>query len=142
MVGGLSVGEVARRTGVAVSALHFYERKGLIKTERSSSNHRVYPRSVIRRVTVIQVAQKAGLTLAEILEAFSHLPQDKAISTQDWGSVSRAWRDNLEQRIALLTTLRDNLTDCMGCGCLSVAQCPLVNENDKHEGDGPGAALI
>lgn len=142
MASELTVGQVAHRTGVAVSALHFYERKGLIRSERSSSNHRVYPRSIIRRVTIIQIAQKAGLTLAEILDAFSHLPQDKAISTKDWGKVSSSWRDNLEERITLLTALRDNLSDCIGCGCLSVTQCPLVNEDDKLAEEGPGAQLI
>ncbi|MEM6409688.1 MAG: redox-sensitive transcriptional activator SoxR [Pseudomonadota bacterium] len=138
----LSVGEVAERTGVAVSALHFYERKGLIHSERTASNHRVYRRSVIRRVTVIQVAQRAGLSLAEIAAALEALPMDRAISVKDWALVSTNWRDVLEERIALLKGLRDNLTSCIGCGCLSVDECPLVNEGDRLADRGAGAHLL
>jgi len=138
----LSVGEVARRTGVAVSALHFYERKGLIWSERSRANHRVYTRSVIRRVTVIQIAQRAGLTLNEIAAAFAPLPKDRAISAKDWETVSTAWRDTLTERIALMTSLRDDLTRCIGCGCLSVDECPLANEGDRLATRGPGAHLF
>ncbi|MEM8597276.1 MAG: redox-sensitive transcriptional activator SoxR, partial [Pseudomonadota bacterium] len=137
----LSVGEVAERTGVAVSALHFYERKGLIRSERTASNHRAYPRSVIRRVTVIQIAQRAGLSLAEIAMALEALPKDRTISAEDWGRVSTNWRDQLDSRIALLTSLRDNLTGCIGCGCLSVKECPLVNEGDRLAELGAGPHL-
>ena len=142
MINGLSVGDVAQRTGVAVSALHFYERKGLIRSERSRSNHRVYSRSVVRRVTIIQIAQRAGLTLKEISEAFRHLPQEKPITAEHWSQVSSAWRDDLDYRIHLLTSLRDKLSDCIGCGCLSVNQCPLVNKDDKLGSQGSGAHLI
>jgi MerR family redox-sensitive transcriptional activator SoxR len=138
----LSVGEVAKRTGVAVSALHFYERKGLIRSERTASNHRAYPRSVIRRVTVIQIAQRAGLSLGEIAEALGVLPTNRAISAKDWGRVSTAWRDTLDARIALMTDLRDNLTGCIGCGCLSVRECPLVNEGDRLAARGAGPHLL
>lgn len=138
----LTVGEVAHRTGVAVSALHFYERKNLIRSERTAANHRVYPRSVIRRVTVIQIAQRAGLSLAEIARALDHLPKDRAISVKDWARVSTLWRDALTARIALLTSLRDELTGCIGCGCLSVAECPLANAEDRLSELGSGAHLL
>lgn len=142
MASELSVGEVSRRTGVAVSALHFYERKGLIQSERTASNHRVYRRSIIRRVTIIQVAQRAGLSLTEIAIALEALPRDRAISVKDWARVSTDWRDALEERIALLTSLRDNLTRCIGCGCLSVEECPLVNEGDRLADRGAGPHLL
>ena len=138
----LSVGEIAKRTGVSVSALHFYERKGLIRSERTPSNHRVYPRNVIRRVTVIQIAQRAGLSLADIAEALDHLPKDRAISAKGWAKVSTIWRDDLSARIALLTSLRDELTGCIGCGCLSVDECPLANANDKLSTLGSGPHLL
>lgn len=138
----LSVGEVATRTGVSVSALHFYERKNLIKSERTASNHRVYPRNIIRRVTVIQIAQRAGLSLAEIASALQALPKDRAISANDWAQVSTVWRDNLTKRIDLLTSLRDELTGCIGCGCLSVDECPLANADDKLSELGSGPHLL
>ena len=138
----LTVGEVARRTGVAVSALHFYERKGLIRSERSPANHRVYPRNIIRRVTIIQIAQKAGVSLAEVARAFATLPTDRASSAQDWAWGSTIWRDGLQDRIALLTALRDDLTGCIGCGCLSVDECPLATTDDKLAALGAGAHLL
>ena len=141
-MGELSIGEVARRTGVSVSALHFYERKDLIHSERTASNHRVYARNVIRRVTVIQIAQRAGLSLAEIARALAHLPKDRAISVKDWTRVSKEWRDDLSARIDLLTSLRDELTGCIGCGCLSVDACPLANADDKLSKLGSGPHLL
>ncbi|GAA5080904.1 redox-sensitive transcriptional activator SoxR [Roseibacterium beibuensis] len=138
----LSVGEVAKRTGVSVSALHFYERKNLIKPKRTASNHRVYPRNIIRRVTVIQIAQRAGLSLAEIARALDTLPDDRAISAKDWARVSTVWRDDLTARIALLTSLRDELTGCIGCGCLSVDECPLANAGDRLSELGSGPHLL
>ena len=142
MANELVIGEVAKRTGVSVSALHFYERKNLIRSERTASNHRVYPRSIIRRVTVIQIAQRAGLSLAQISNALDKLPKDRAISVNDWGRVSTAWRDELTKRIAALTSLRDELTGCIGCGCLSVDECPLANAEDKLAELGPGPHLL
>lgn len=142
MSGELLVGEVASRTGVSVSALHFYERKNLIQSQRTSSNHRVYPRNIIRRVTVIQIAQRAGLSLAEIADALKELPKDKAISKKDWDRVSTSWRDDLTKRITLLTSLRDELTGCIGCGCLSVEECPLANKDDKLAELGAGPHLL
>ena len=138
----LSVGEVASRTGVSVSALHFYERKKLIRSNRTAANHRVYPRNIIRRVTVIQIAQRAGLSLSEIADALEALPKDKAISTKDWGRVSTAWRNDLDERIKLLTSLRDELAGCIGCGCLSVDECPLANKDDKLSELGSGPHLL
>lgn len=142
MLDELTIGEVANRAGVSVSALHFYERKGLIWSVRSSSNHRVFPRSIIRRVTVIQIAQRAGLSLAQIAAALEQLPKDRAISAKDWGVVSAGWRDDLTARIELLTNLRDELTGCIGCGCLSVDECPLANKDDKLSELGAGAHLL
>ncbi|MEL6644233.1 MAG: redox-sensitive transcriptional activator SoxR [Pseudomonadota bacterium] len=138
----LTIGDLSRRTGVSVSALHFYERKGLIAARRSAANHRLYPRSILRRVAVIRIAQKAGVSLAEIAAALAHLPEDRAITTADWARVSTAWRDALSQRITLLTSLRDDLSDCIGCGCLSVTACPLVNADDHLGARGPGAHRI
>ena len=138
----LSIGEVANRTGVSVSALHFYERKNLIESERTASNHRVYPRNIIRRVTVIQIAQRAGLSLAEIASALDALPKDRVISAKDWARVSTVWRDDLTARIELLTSLRDELDGCIGCGCLSVDECPLANANDKLSELGSGPHLL
>jgi len=138
----LTVGDVSKRTGISVSALHFYERKGLIRAHRSASNHRVYPRSVIRRVTIIQIAQRAGLSLRQIADALSVLPDDKATTGDDWARVSSSWRDDLSQRITLLTSLRDTLTECIGCGCLSVAECPLANPDDALAKHGAGAHLL
>ena len=142
MASELTIGEVAHRTGVAVSALRFYERKGLIRSQRTAANHRVYARSVIRRVTIIQVAQKAGLSLAEIARAFAQLPMDRTISAADWAKVSTEWRNTVDQRIALLQGLRDQLTGCIGCGCLSVDECPLANKDDALAILGAGAHLL
>lgn len=142
MTGELTIGEVAKRTGASVSALHFYERKDLIRSERTASNHRVYARSIIRRVTIIQIAQRAGLSLAQIAEALDELPKDRAISAKDWEGVSTAWRDDLTARIELLTSLRNELTGCIGCGCLSVDECPLANSDDRLSKLGAGPHLL
>lgn len=127
----LSVGEVARRSGIAVSALHFYERKGLIRSVRTSGNQRRYERSVLRRIAIIQVAQSVGLSLEEIGAALAGLPADKAPSTADWERMSAGWRDALDARIAQLGRLRDGLGSCIGCGCLSTETCPLRNPGDR-----------
>jgi MerR family transcriptional regulator, redox-sensitive transcriptional activator SoxR len=142
MLDELTIGEVANRTGVSVSALHFYERKDLIRSARCSSNHRVFPRSIIRRVTVIQIAQRTGLSLAQIAAALEQLPKEWAISAKDWGHVSAGWRDDLTARIERLTSLRDELTGCIGCGCLSVDECPLANKDDKLSELGSGPHLF
>ncbi|KZD12381.1 redox-sensitive transcriptional activator SoxR [Oceanibaculum pacificum] len=138
----LSVGELSRRSGLPVSTLHFYERRGLIASERNSGNHRVYRREILRRVTVIKVAQSAGIPLAEIAEALSELPRDTSPDTHHWERIAENWHDDLTQRIELLTALRDKLAMCIGCGCLSVQRCPLVNADDQLAKDGPGARLL
>lgn len=127
----LTVGEVARRAGIAVSALHFYERRGLIRSLRSPGNQRRYERSVLRRIAVIQVAQNVGLSLDEIGAALATLPVDRAPGEADWQRLSAGWRDALTARIAQLERLRDGLTSCIGCGCLSTQNCPLRNPGDR-----------
>jgi MerR family redox-sensitive transcriptional activator SoxR len=138
----LTVGEVAARSGVAVSALHFYETKGLIRSQRTAGNQRRYPRAVLRRVAVIKTAQRVGIPLAEIREALSGLPEDATPTTEDWRRLSTRWRGDLDDRIRRLTRLRDLLDLCIGCGCLSVGACPLRNPDDVLAGQGPGARLL
>ncbi|MFT4253538.1 MAG: redox-sensitive transcriptional activator SoxR [Caulobacter sp.] len=138
----LSVGEVARRSGVAVSALHFYETKGLIRSLRSEGNQRRYPRGVLRRVAIIKVAQRTGMPLNEIKDALAALPDDRAPSVDDWRELSAAWREDLDARIRRLTRLRDQMDDCIGCGCLSLKACPLRNPRDELAAQGPGARLL
>lgn len=140
--GMLSVGEVAERCGVAVSALHFYETKGLIRAVRSSGNQRRYPRGVIRRVALIKVAQRLGVPLAEIASAFQLLPQDRRPTADDWRRLSRDWRAALDERIAGLQRMRDQLDCCIGCGCLSLTDCPLRNPGDALGAQGPGPRLL
>lgn len=140
--GQLSVGEVAMRSGVAVSALHFYEQKGLIRSWRNAGNQRRYHRDVLRRIAVIKVAQRLGISLAEIGEALATLPTDRTVTAEDWQRLSEQWRARLDQRISLLVGLRDQLNDCIGCGCLSLEACRLRNPMDKLGGDGPGAHLL
>ena len=138
----LTVGEVARRSGVAVSTLHFYEAEGLIHSRRSAGNQRRYPRSILRRVAVIKVAQRAGVPLRDIAETLAALPEGRQITAADWASFSSQWKADLEARIRRLTALRDQLGDCIGCGCLSLEVCPLRNPEDRLGRDGPGARLI
>jgi MerR family redox-sensitive transcriptional activator SoxR len=128
--GTLSVGEVAKRSGVAVSTLHFYETKGLIRSLRTEGNQRRYPRGILRRVAVIKVAQRTGIPLASIQAALARLPDGRAPTAEDWALLSRAWRAELDERIRRLTQLRDQLDDCIGCGCLSLKACPLRNPQD------------
>jgi MerR family transcriptional regulator, redox-sensitive transcriptional activator SoxR len=138
----LSVGEVARRSGLAVSTLHFYEAEGLIRSRRSAGNQRRYPRGVLRRVAVIKVAQRAGVPLRDIAEALAALPDGRPITASDWAALSSAWKADLEARIRRLQALRDQLGDCIGCGCLSMEVCPLRNPGDQLGRDGAGARLI
>ena len=138
----LSVGDVAARSGVAVSALHFYEREGLIHSWRNAGNQRRYGRDVLRRVAVIKVAQRAGIPLASIREALETLPDARTPTQADWARLSRRWRGDLDVRIAQLTRLRDQLDGCIGCGCLSLASCPLRNPDDAAGRDGPGARYL
>lgn len=138
----LSVGEVAERCGVPVSTLHFYESKGLISSSRNRGNQRRYPRAVLRRVAVIKVAQSTGLPLATIRNALASLPDGRVPTVKDWARLSAAWRADLDDRIATLTRLRDQLSGCIGCGCLSLKTCPLRNPGDKARERGPGARLF
>lgn len=138
----LSVGEVAARSGVAVSTLHFYEAKGLIKGHRNAGNHRRYRRDVLRRVAVIKVAQRAGIPLKAIAEALATLPEGRTPTASDWRRLSANWKADLDQRIARLTRLRDQLSSCIGCGCLSISECPLRNPDDVLGEDGPGPRLL
>ncbi len=138
----LSVGQIAKRSGLPISTLHFYERKGLITSVRNRANHRVYRREVLRRVTVIKVAQGAGIPLSEIAKALSSLPTHSVPDTKDWARISEVWHDDLTRRIEALTALRDKMAMCIGCGCLSVKRCPLVNEDDHLAKCGPGARLL
>jgi MerR family redox-sensitive transcriptional activator SoxR len=138
----LTVGEVAERSGVAVSTLHFYETKGLIESSRNRGNQRRYPRSILRRVAVIKVAQRTGIPLGEIAEALSVLPHDRPLTAKDWKKLSATWRHQLDERIARLTKLRDQLDGCIGCGCLSMQECPLRNPLDALGAEGPGARLL
>ena len=135
----LSVGEVAKRSGVAVSALHFYERKGLIRSLRTAGNQRRFARDVLRRLAVIRVAQRVGMPLEAVATAFAALPENKTPTKAEWAKMSALWRSELDQRIEQLLLLRDQLTDCIGCGCLSLKRCRLTNPGDTlgEHGDGP-----
>jgi len=134
----LSVGEVAQRSGVAVSALHFYERKGLISSLRTAGNQRRYGRDVLRRIAVIRVAQRVGMPLEAVATAFSTLPEGRTPTKAEWARMSAHWRKELDDRISALQFMRDQLTDCIGCGCLSLKRCRLANPGDVlgQEGDG------
>ena len=138
----LTVGQVAARSGVAVSALHFYEAKGLIESHRTSGNQRRYGGDVLRRVAIIKVAQRAGIPLAAIKERLAELPTRQKVTAADWGRMSTAWRDDLTERIGRLTRLRDQLASCIGCGCLSLEDCPLRNPWDELSEAGPGPRLL
>ena len=138
----LTVGELAKRSGVAVSALHFYEARGLIRSSRTQGNQRRYPREVLRRVSVIKVAQRVGVPLADIHEALKALPQNRAPTAAEWRRLSSKWKDGLDERIAQLTLLRDKLDECIGCGCLSIGNCWLRNPWDKLGAKGPGPRLL
>ena len=140
--GTLSVGEVAKRSGVAVSTLHFYETKGLIFSLRTEGNQRRYPRGILRRGAGIKVAQRTGIPLASIQAALARLPDGRAPTAEDWAELSRAWRAELDERIRRLTQLRDQMDDCIGCGCLSLKTCPLRNPLDALGAQGAGPRLL
>lgn len=135
----LSIGEVARRSGVATSALRFYESKGLIRSERTGAGHRRYPRAVIRRVAFIVFAQKIGLSLDEIGELLAKLPSNRVPDRNDWAKLSGGWTKRIDARIAELERLKAGLTECIGCGCLSLDRCRLANPGDvaARRGAGP-----
>lgn len=138
----LTVGQLSARSGVAVTALHFYETKGLIKSNRNAGNQRRYPRDVLRRVVVIKIAQRLGIPLATIGEALQTLPDGRTPTAKDWQRLSASWRQDLDERINKLMLLRDKLNGCIGCGCLSLDACPLRNQGDLLGERGPGAQLL
>lgn len=137
----LSVGDVARRSGLPVSTLHFYERKGLITSWRSSGNQRRYPRGILRRIAIIRIAQRAGIPLSIVRKFTDRLPAGP-VTADHWRDLSEAWHLMLEERIASLVQLRDQLEGCIGCGCLSLQDCPLRNPQDELARQGPGAHLL
>ncbi|HYF28308.1 MAG TPA: redox-sensitive transcriptional activator SoxR [Baekduia sp.] len=134
----LTIGQVARRSGVAASALRFYEERGLLASERAGSGHRRYPRSVLRRIAFIVFAQRVGLTLDEIAAELSKLPGNRTPNRRDWSRLSRTWSARIDERIAELERLKAGLTECIGCGCLSLARCKLTNPGDRAAARGPG----
>jgi MerR family transcriptional regulator, redox-sensitive transcriptional activator SoxR len=134
----LTIGEVARRSGVAASALRFYEERGLIESERAGSSHRRYPRPVLRRIAFIVFAQRVGLTLEEIGGELAKLPPGRAPTRADWERLSSTWTERIDERIAELERLKRGLTECIGCGCLSLDRCRLANPDDRAGLNGPG----
>jgi MerR family redox-sensitive transcriptional activator SoxR len=138
----ITIGELAARSGVAASGLRFYEERGLIGAERTAGNQRVYPRPTLRRVAFIRAAQAVGLTLDDIARALAALPADRTPVKRDWERLSTAWRDRLDERIAELERLRDGLTGCIGCGCLSLKTCRLLNRDDRVATNGAGARYL
>jgi MerR family redox-sensitive transcriptional activator SoxR len=134
----LSVGEVAERSGVAISALHFYEREGLITSRRTAGNQRRFRREVLRRLALIRIAQRVGIPLADIRAALDGLPGGRTPTRADWEALSERWRAELDERIHRLQQLRDDFNGCIGCGCLSISHCGLVNPHDALGNQGPG----
>jgi len=137
-----TVGKVAQRCGVKVSTLHFYEQKGLIHSSRNAGNQRRYKADVLRRVAVIKAAQKMGISLEEIKRAFASLPDQRTPTVKDWQKLSTLWHGELNARIAYLERLRDSLTGCIGCGCLSMKNCPIYNQDDKLASEGSGPVIL
>lgn len=138
----LTVGEIAARSGVAVSTVHFYEAKGLIKGSRTKGNQRRYPRAMLRRIAIIRVAQRAGIPLAEIKTAMDMIPNNRAPSVREWEIFTRSWSSMLRARIDSLSQLHDQITKCIGCGCLSLRDCPLRNPQDSLARKGAGPLLL
>jgi MerR family redox-sensitive transcriptional activator SoxR len=138
----LSIGEVAERTGVATSALRYWEELGLISSERTTGNQRRYERATIRRVSFIRAAQRVGLSLDEIAGALERLPRSRTPTATDWARLSRSWRGRLDEQISSIERLRDQLDSCIGCGCLSLRTCALSNPDDALRARGPGAVLL
>ncbi|TMD40742.1 MAG: redox-sensitive transcriptional activator SoxR [Chloroflexi bacterium] len=138
----LTVGEVARRSGFAPSALRFYERAGLIRAERSEGGQRRYRRVVLRRLAFVRAARHVGLSLDEVREALARLPESRTPTREDWARLSSSWRQRLDAEIEGLLALRDRLTSCIGCGCLSLKKCRISNPNDMAARSGPGAVFL
>lgn len=138
----LSIGEMAERTGVAPSALRFYEAEGLLSSTRTSGGQRRYRRSALRRVAFVRVAQRVGLSLEEIRDALATLPASRTPTKADWARLSASWRPRLDEQIAVLERLRDELSSCIGCGCLSLRECSLYNPSDWAAANGPGPRYL
>lgn len=138
----LTIGQVASRTGVATSALRFYEDRGLISSDRTEGNQRRYSRDVIRIVSVVRAAQELGISLTEVGRALSSLPQGRTPTSADWAKLSSGWRDSLNQRINDLSALRDDLDQCIGCGCLSLDSCAMLNPADRAAETGTGPRFL
>ena len=138
----ITIGELAARSGLAPSALRFYESIGLIEAERTSGNHRVYPRSALRRVAFVRAAKQVGVPLEEIRAALDSLPAGRTPTKADWERLSRVWRRHLDERIVLLERLRDDLNGCIGCGCLSLRSCRLFNAGDEAAAAGSGPRYL
>ncbi|GAA3339559.1 redox-sensitive transcriptional activator SoxR [Amorphoplanes nipponensis] len=134
----LSVGELAARSGVRVSALHFFERQGLITSRRTAGNQRRYRRDALRRVAFIRIAQRVGIPLKEVRAVLALLPDSRTPTREDWARVSRCWQEELDRRMRHLEQLRSDFTGCVGCGCMSIDRCPLINPNDELGRQGPG----
>ncbi|MVA75801.1 redox-sensitive transcriptional activator SoxR [Auraticoccus sp. F435] len=138
----LTIGELSRRSGVAPSALRFYEERGLLVSSRNAGNQRRYERSTLRRIAFIRSARKVGLTLEEVAAALATLPSSRTPTTSDWHRLSRTWRERLDEQIERLERLRDQLDSCIGCGCLSLQRCQLSNPDDVLAERGPGAVNL
>ena len=138
----LPIGELARRSGFAPSALRYYEREGLIRADRGTGNHRRYQRGELRRLAFIRAARTIGLSLAEVRDLLAELPAERTPTRGDWARISRLWRSRLEEEIDALVALRDGLDACIGCGCLSLQRCRLSNPDDVLRSGGPGARLL
>jgi MerR family transcriptional regulator, redox-sensitive transcriptional activator SoxR len=142
VVDELTIGQVAARAGVAPSALRYYEDQGLVTASRTPGGARRYPRSVLRRLAFVRAAQNVGLSLGEVREALATLPEGRPPTARDWARLSSAWRERLDEQIAALERLRDGLTSCIGCGCLSLTRCRLYNPSDVAAAEGAGARLL
>lgn len=137
-----SVGQVAKRSGIKISTLHFYEEKGLIQSWRNQGNQRRYRKDVFRRVAVIKAAQKMGISLKEIQETLGQLPDQRTPTKEDWAQLADHWNDLLDQRIGYLSRLRDSISSCIGCGCLSLEACPIYNQDDELSKYGTGPIIL
>lgn len=138
----LTIGEVSERSGVAASAIRFYESRGLLHSDRTSGNQRRYPMHALRRVSFIRAAQQVGLSLEEITDALATLPENRTPTKSDWTRLSRSWRSRLDEQIERAERLRDQLDSCIGCGCLSLRSCSLTNPGDMLADEGPGAVNL
>jgi MerR family redox-sensitive transcriptional activator SoxR len=138
----LAIGDVAERSGLAASAVRFYEKAGLVHAERTAGNQRLFRRDVLRRLAFIRIAQRVGLSLEEIVTALAELPADKAPTAKQWQHLSRGWRERIDERIEILEALRGGLTSCIGCGCLSLRTCALANPDDRARLSGSGPQYV